>query len=80
MAKAPTEIRSLARSHTKKALKVLVGVMEQEEAPSSARVAAAQALLDRGWGKPAQAIIGGGDDDAPLQVVVKNFVYSDDPK
>ena len=61
MAKTPTEIKSLARSWTSKALKVLAHVMMQEEAPPQARVAAAQALLDRGWGKAAQAIEVTGD-------------------
>lgn len=56
MAKAPTDIRSLARSYTDKAIKVLAGVMQQDEAPHSARVAAATALLDRGWGKPPQFV------------------------
>ncbi len=54
MAKAPTEIRSLARKHTERALSVLAGIMDQEQSPAPARVAAAQALLDRGWGKPSQ--------------------------
>ena len=56
MAKAPTEIKSLARSHTETAINVLVSIMNQSNAPHAARVSAAQALLDRGWGKPAQAI------------------------
>lgn len=56
MAKAPTEIKSLARSHTATALKVLAGIMQQDDAPAAARVAAAQALLDRGWGKATQFI------------------------
>ena len=56
MAKAPIEIKSLARGHTETALNVLVGIMNQSEAPPAARVSAATALLDRGWGKPAQAI------------------------
>jgi hypothetical protein len=56
MAKTPTDIRSLARSHTEKALNVLAGIMQQEDAPAAARVSAAQALLDRGWGKPAQTV------------------------
>jgi hypothetical protein len=54
MAKAPTEIRSLARAHTHTALKVLAGIMKEESAPHASRVSAAQALLDRGWGKPTQ--------------------------
>lgn len=69
MAKTPTDIRSLARSHTQKALNVLVGIMEQTEAPPAARVAAANSLLDRGWGKPVQAI--SNDEDAPFKLVVE---------
>ena len=56
MAKAPTDIRSLARQHTALAVKTLVGIAAQRTAPQSARVAAAQALLDRGWGKPKQEV------------------------
>lgn len=56
MAKAPIEIKSLARSYTDSAIKTLVGVMQQPDAPAAARVTAAQALLDRGWGKPTQTI------------------------
>lgn len=67
MAKAPTEIRSLARSHTETAINVLAGIMSEQTAPHAARVAAAQALLDRGWGKPTQPV--GGDDDAPPIIV-----------
>lgn len=56
MAKAPTEIKSLARAHTESALRVLAAIMNKSDAPESARVAAAQALLDRGWGKSTQFI------------------------
>lgn len=56
MAKAPAQIRSLARAHTESALRVLAGIMNQEEAPAAARVSAAQALLDRGWGKATQPV------------------------
>lgn len=56
MAKAPTDIRSLARSHTALAVRTLVGIASQRSAPQSARVAAATALLDRGWGKPKQEL------------------------
>ena len=54
MAKAPTDIRSLARSYTQNAVRVLAGIMRTTDAPPAARVAAATALLDRGWGKPDQ--------------------------
>ena len=55
MRRTPIEIASLARVHTRKALKTLVGVMNDPGASHSARVAAAEALLDRGWGKPKQS-------------------------
>lgn len=35
---------------------MLAGIMDQNDAPPAARVSAAQALLDRGWGKPAQTV------------------------
>lgn len=56
MAKTPADIRSLARAHTGTALKTLAGIMQQDDAPPAARVSAAQALLDRGWGKAAQTV------------------------
>lgn len=69
MAKTPTDIRSLARSHTEGALNTLASIMHTSDAAPAARVAAANSLLDRGWGKPAQAIIGGGEDDPAIQLV-----------
>jgi len=62
MAKAPSEIRSLARSYTEMAIQTLAGIAQNGEG-ESARVAAANALLDRGWGKPTQPI--SGDEDGP---------------
>jgi formiminotetrahydrofolate cyclodeaminase len=54
VAKSPIEIRSLARSHTASAIETLSRIMRKANAPAAARVAAAQALLDRGWGKAVQ--------------------------
>lgn len=68
MAKALTEIRSLSRAHTETAVNVLAGIMQQDTAPAAARVSAAQALLDRGWGKPLQTIAGDNDED-PINII-----------
>ncbi len=68
MAKAKADIRSLARSHTESAVKVLAGIMNQKKAPAASRVAAATALLDRGWGKPAQYLEHTGPDGGPVKV------------
>ena len=58
----------MARAHTESALNVLAGIMNQYEAPPAARVSAATALLDRGWGKPSQAITGDDELD-PIRVI-----------
>src|ERR1700722_1863932 len=47
MPRAVTEIRSLARSHTRTALNVLVGVMRSKDATAAARVAE-HAILAQG--------------------------------
>ena len=50
------DIRSLARTHTATAINTLAGITRSEDIAPAARVAAATALLDRGWGKPVAAI------------------------
>ena len=67
MVKSVTEIRSLARSHTRTALNVLVGVMRSKDATATAKVSAANAILDRGWGKATQA--NGNSDDGALELI-----------
>jgi hypothetical protein len=67
MSKTVTEIRSIARSHTRTAINVLVGIMRSKDATAAARVSAANAILDRGWGKAAQALENG--DDGPLELI-----------
>ena len=64
------EIRDLARRHTATALRTLIEIAEHGE-NESARVSAANALLDRGWGKPAVPVVG----DGVPEVITINFVY-----
>jgi hypothetical protein len=58
MAKSRTEVRALARSHTRTAVSVLIRVMRSKDATAAARVSAANAILDRGWGKATQPLEG----------------------
>lgn len=55
-AKQITDVRDAARQHTQAAVRTLVSVMQDATAPPSARVAAANGLLDRGHGKAVQHI------------------------
>jgi hypothetical protein len=48
---------SLARQHTEQAIETLVEVMADPFAENRERLTAANSLLDRGHGKPNQAII-----------------------
>lgn len=50
------ELRDLAREHTAEALATLVEVMKDGAAPHAARTAAATAILDRAFGRPAQEV------------------------
>ena len=68
--KTVTEIRSLARSHTRTAINTLVGVMKSKDATHAARVSAATAILDRGWGKAAQALENGDNGALELNSLI----------
>jgi len=75
MAKAPIDLRSLARAHTEMCLKVLAGIASQKAAPPAARVAACGHLLDRGWGKPAQPHT--GEDGNDIRITIRKMIDSD---
>lgn len=57
----------VAKEHTLSALECLVEVMGDDKAPAAARVGAASAVLDRGWGRPRQALEHTGDGGGPVQ-------------
>ena len=58
--KVVAEVKELARAHTGQAIETLVSIMTNQKAAPAARVSAANALLDRGYGKPPQHITGEG--------------------
>ena len=45
-------VRDMAQHHAGDAIATLAEIMGQQDAPASARIAAATALLDRGYGRP----------------------------
>ncbi len=64
--KATAAIKEAAQEYTGMALGVLVEVAENSESPPAARVAASNAILDRGHGKPTLPIA--GDDGGPVKI------------
>jgi hypothetical protein len=61
------EMRAAAQDHTEAALQALVSNLSDEN--GQVRNSAAVAILDRGWGKPPQAMTGeGGEGPVELRV------------
>lgn len=65
-------VRELARQYTAQAVETLAEVMVSGSGP--ARVSAANAILERGWGKPEQPVTGpdGGDIPVTLRVIFED--------
>lgn len=66
--KENAKVKALAGEYTEEAIGVLAAVMRDPEAKPGERRAAATDLLDRAWGKPAQAITGEGGGAVQLTV------------
>jgi len=49
-------LSDLAKEHTQNAIETLIEIMGDDGAPQTARITAANSLLDRGWGRPAQSV------------------------
>lgn len=62
MPRPKKDLQQLARTHTEAAIRTLFGIMKQPKAQASARVQAANSILDRGWGKAAQPHTGEGGE------------------
>jgi hypothetical protein len=65
--KEENEVKQLARKHSKAAIKRLAFWLESDNPKAS--VSAAQVLLDRGYGKPAQAVEHSGEIDLKRLVI-----------
>lgn len=53
----PRTVAALAREETERSIATLVEVRDHAQAPMAARALAANSLLDRGHGKPPQAVL-----------------------
>ena len=49
--KTPNDVQAAARKHSNAMIRSLAAIAKQTDGSTAARVSAAQALLDRGWGK-----------------------------
>lgn len=65
--KATASLKDAAQVYTEQALATLASIMLSDSEGGAARVAAANALLDRGYGKPKQSVEASGPDGGPIQ-------------
>lgn len=68
VSKAKRELADMAKDKAARALEVLAEIMEGSES-DSARVTAANSILDRGYGRPFQALHHSGPDGGPIPTV-----------
>ena len=66
-------VRDLAREHTADALMTLAAIMKDPNEPAAARVAAAQAILDRACGRPIQGQVVMALDGSPETADVRSW-------
>ena len=74
--KAIAQLRELCQASTKDAVRVLRDIMLDEKAKKSDRIAAANSLLDRGYGRPGQsadygATMGKGGGKIEVELSIK---------
>lgn len=62
-------VRELAAPYGKESLEYLASAMRDKNGKTSDRISSAKELLDRAYGRPPQAIIGGDENDKPIRVL-----------
>lgn len=75
--KLTADVKALACQYTPQAIAELARLATKAES-ETARVAAIKELLDRGHGKSAQPVVGGGDDAAPIVTRLEIVAPGDD--
>ena len=74
--KVTAAVKALAQEHTAESVNFLVATMRDAKAPHAVRMAAVREILDRGHGRPAQAITGaeGGYVGVAITTVVHEHI------
>lgn len=67
----------LAKCHTETAVNALANILMSPTAPEAARISAATALLDRGWGRPSQSMELSGKVDGDFTISKIELVAGD---
>jgi|SRR5262245_3674853 len=71
-------LRALAADHTDLALERLVRILKNDGAPAAAHISAAREVLDRAYGRPAQAITGPEGGPVEMKQIIHQQLPDDD--
>jgi len=66
--KEVAEVKELAKKYSEKAILRLVQILDDPNEKGKSAVAAANAILDRAYGKPAQEMVVAGKEDEPINI------------
>ncbi|KQI67036.1 hypothetical protein AN189_17585 [Loktanella sp. 3ANDIMAR09] len=69
VSKAKRDLAEMAKDHAQSALNVLVEIMTNDQEAATARVSAANGILDRAYGKAVPMQVDPQQDDAPSVTV-----------
>lgn len=72
-------LSEMAQEHSEDAILTLANIMKDCESPPNARVAAANALLDRGYGKPRQEVDHSSTDGSMTPITGFDIVVASAP-
>lgn len=75
--KATADVKDLAGEYSDAAMRTLAEIMADGRAPAAARVAASNAILDRRYGKPKQAVELEGEVDLNATVTAVEYLVVD---
>ena len=76
--RATADVKAVAATYTTAALETLAAIMQDATAPHSARVSAANALLDRAVGKPRQELEHASNEKEAVTVIIRELVKPPD--
>ena len=70
----PEELKEKCRSYTEEGIETLIALARNNKKQPKDRIKAIEILLERGYGKAAQAIVGGEDGDKPVKLSIEGIV------
>lgn len=74
VSKIKRDLAEMAKDYGDGALSTLAQIMADTQQPASARVSAANALLDRGYGKPVQGVHVSDPSGGPVKLITRVIV------